>query len=41
MVDLAVGLILGTAFGGIITSFVNDIILPPIGIAVGSNLENW
>ena len=31
VVDLAVGLIIGTAFGKIVTSLVNDIIMPPIG----------
>jgi large conductance mechanosensitive channel len=35
VVDLAVGLILGAAFGAIVTSFVNDIIMPPIGMILG------
>ncbi len=35
MLDLAIGLILGTAFGKIITSLVNDIIMPPIGLLLG------
>jgi large conductance mechanosensitive channel len=35
VVDLAVGIIIGTAFGKIITSFVNDIIMPPIGLLLG------
>jgi large conductance mechanosensitive channel len=35
VVDLAVGFILGTAFGKIITSLVSDIIMPPIGLALG------
>ena len=35
VVDLAVGLILGAAFGAIVTSFVNDVIMPPIGVALG------
>lgn len=35
VVDLAVGVIIGGAFGGIITSLVNDIIMPPIGMALG------
>ncbi len=34
MVDLAVGLIVGTAFNKIITSLVTDIILPPIGLVL-------
>ncbi|MEQ8478972.1 large-conductance mechanosensitive channel protein MscL [Fulvivirga sp.] len=33
--DMAVGIILGVAFGKIVTSLVNDIIMPPIGILVG------
>jgi large conductance mechanosensitive channel len=35
VVDLAVGLILGAAFGAIVTSLVNDLIMPPIGFAMG------
>jgi len=35
VVDMAVGIIIGAAFGKIVTSFVNDILMPPIGIAVG------
>lgn len=35
MLDLAIGLILGTAFGQIVTSLVNDIIMPPIGLLLG------
>jgi large conductance mechanosensitive channel len=35
MIDLAVGIIIGTAFGKIVTSLVNDIIMPPIGILLG------
>jgi large conductance mechanosensitive channel len=35
VVDLAVGVIIGAAFGGIVTSLVNDIIMPPIGLLVG------
>ena len=36
MVDLAVGLILGAAFGAIVTSLVKDIIMPPIGMLLGN-----
>jgi len=32
VLDLAIGLIIGAAFGKIITSFVNDILMPPIGL---------
>ena len=35
VVDLAVGIIIGAAFGKIITSLVNDIIMPPIGFLLG------
>lgn len=35
MVDLAVALIIGAAFGKIITSLVSDIIMPPIGLLLG------
>lgn len=33
--DLAVGVVLGAAFGKIVTSLVDDIIMPPIGLALG------
>ncbi len=32
VVDMAVGVILGTAFGKIVTSLVSDILMPPIGL---------
>ena len=35
VLDLAVGIVIGAAFGKIVTSFVNDIIMPPIGLAIG------
>jgi large conductance mechanosensitive channel len=35
VVDLAVGVIIGGAFGKIVTSLVTDLIMPPIGLAVG------
>jgi large conductance mechanosensitive channel len=34
-VDLAIGVIIGAAFGGIVTSLVNDIMMPPIGKVLG------
>ena len=34
-VDMAVGVIIGAAFGGIVTSLVNDMIMPPIGLLLG------
>ncbi|MBI4928761.1 MAG: large conductance mechanosensitive channel protein MscL, partial [Anaerolineae bacterium] len=35
VIDLAVGVIIGGAFGKIIASLVNDIIMPPIGLLLG------
>ena len=35
VVDLAVGVVIGAAFGKIVTSLVNDIIMPPIGMVTG------
>jgi len=35
MLDMAVGIVIGAAFATIITSLVNDIIMPPIGMALG------
>ncbi|HRP62551.1 MAG TPA: large-conductance mechanosensitive channel protein MscL [Phycisphaerales bacterium] len=34
-VDMAVGLIIGAAFGKVVSSLVNDIIMPPIGMLIG------
>src|SRR5690242_14494527 len=35
VLDLAIGFILGAAFGKIVTSMVNDIVMPPIGLLLG------
>jgi large conductance mechanosensitive channel len=35
VVDMAVGLIIGASFGAIVTSLVNDVIMPPIGLLLG------
>jgi large conductance mechanosensitive channel len=35
VVDLAVAVVIGAAFGRIVTSFVNDILMPPIGMLIG------
>ena len=35
VVDMAVGIIIGAAFGKIVSSVVNDIIMPPIGLLIG------
>ncbi|MAT41684.1 MAG: large conductance mechanosensitive channel protein MscL [Anaerolineaceae bacterium] len=36
VLDLAIGVIIGGAFGKIVTSLVNDIIMPPIGVLLGN-----
>ena len=36
VMDLAIGIIIGAAFGKIITSFVSDILMPPIGLLLGN-----
>ncbi|HWA96997.1 MAG TPA: large conductance mechanosensitive channel protein MscL [Pirellulales bacterium] len=35
VLDMAVGIIIGAAFGKIVTSLVNDIVMPPIGVVLG------
>lgn len=35
VVDMAVGIIIGAAFGKIVASFVNDVIMPPLGLLIG------
>jgi large conductance mechanosensitive channel len=35
VMDMAVGIIIGAAFGKIITSFVNDVLMPPFGLLLG------
>ena len=35
MIDMAVGIIIGGAFGKIVTSLVNDVIMPPLGMLLG------
>ncbi len=36
VVDMAVGIVIGGAFGRIVSSFVNDVIMPPIGLLMGN-----
>jgi len=36
VIDLAVGIVIGAAFGAIVTSFVKDILMPPVGLALGN-----
>ena len=36
VVDMAVGIIIGGAFGKIVTSLVNDVIMPPVGMLLGN-----
>ncbi|GAB1350948.1 large-conductance mechanosensitive channel protein MscL [Ignavibacteriales bacterium] len=35
VIDLAIGVIIGGAFGKIVSSFINDVVMPPIGIILG------
>ena len=40
VMDMAIGIIIGGAFGKIVTSLVNDIIMPPIGLITGSSFSD-
>ena len=35
MLDLAIGIIIGAAFGKVVSSLVNDVLMPPIGVLIG------
>ena len=35
VLDMAIGIILGVAFGKIVTSFVEDVLMPPLGMIIG------
>ena len=35
MLDLAIGVIIGAAFGGVVSSLVNDVLMPPLGLLIG------
>jgi len=35
VLDMAIGIIIGTAFGKVVTSMVNDVLMPPIGLLLG------
>jgi large conductance mechanosensitive channel len=39
VVDMAIGVVIGAAFGKIVTSFTNDLLMPPIGILTGQGLD--
>lgn len=42
VVDLAVGVVIGAAFGNIVTAFVDKVIMPPIGLLVGGvDFSEW
>ena len=45
VLDLAIGVIIGAAFGKIVTSLVEDVIMPPIGVVLSAshvqNFEDW
>lgn len=36
VLDMAVGIVIGAAFGKIVTSFVSDVLMPPIGVLMGN-----
>ncbi|KAJ1559802.1 hypothetical protein HK096_011035, partial [Nowakowskiella sp. JEL0078] len=40
VVDLAVGIIMGAAFGGVVSSFVDDLVSPVLGLFLGHSLDN-
>ena len=35
VIDMAVGIVIGAAFGKIVSSFVNDVLMPPVGMLIG------
>lgn len=42
VLDLAVGVVIGAAFGAIVTSLVNDVIMPPVGMLLGGvDFSDW
>lgn len=42
VVDMAVGIIIGVAFGKIVSSFVSDVIMPPLGLLLGGvDFKDW
>ena len=41
VVDMAVGVIIGGAFGGIVKSLIDDLIMPVVGIAGKADFSNW
>jgi len=42
VVDMAIGIVIGAAFGKIVTSFVNDVLMPPIGLLMGgTDFSDW
>lgn len=41
VIDMAVGIVIGGAFGGIVKSFIDDLIMPLVGIAGKADFTNW
>jgi large conductance mechanosensitive channel len=37
VMDMAIGIVIGAAFGKIVTSFVNDVLMPPLGLLMGNS----
>lgn len=40
LVDVAVGIVIGVAFGSLVNSFVKDVLMPPIGLVFGGDFSN-
>lgn len=40
LIDMAVGIVLGVAFGALINSFVKDVLMPPLGLFLNSDFSN-
>lgn len=40
LVDMAVGIVIGVAFGALINSFVKDVLMPPVGLLLNSDFSN-
>lgn len=40
LVDMAVGIVIGVAFGALVNSFVKDVLMPPVGLVFGGDFSN-
>ncbi|MBK6732199.1 MAG: MscL family protein, partial [Bacteroidetes bacterium] len=41
LVDIAVGFVMGAAFAKVTTTFINGIVMPPIGMIQGKDMSDW